>query len=56
MRVSWFIRLGSLDQGRDAAVKALRRAGGEVDFTEGAVFFEDIDGAELIEVEAGDGR
>ncbi len=42
-----------LDEGRDGAVKAQRGARGELDFAERGVVVEDVDSAELVEIEAG---
>ncbi len=54
-RVLLHERVDGLDQRGDAAMEALGGAGGEVDLGEaGAVGVEDVDGAELVEVEAGE--
>ena len=42
-----------LDEGGDRAVEAQRRARGKFDFAEGLVFIEDVNDAELVNVEAG---
>ena len=42
-----------LDEGGNGAMEAKRGPGVDCDFAEGVVFVEHVDGAELIEVEAG---